>query len=168
MGDLTRLDEMHPGLPPQRCVDLAFNAAVGLQNWGHRPGDALPVSISDEDWKCTLSWRNAPRGSDEALDPKRVTEDGAEAIALAVVHEAKGWTVRARMRQGQFADWLLVDASGRRIALEVGGCAGQDRSRLREKLDQVAKCRYDDVRAACVVEFQPPRAYLAEVESRSP
>lgn len=162
MGDLTALRRMHPLLPPEKCEYFELKAAHGLQRRGHKPETPLPVAISDQDWGCALRWRERPVSSATALDPKRITELGAEAIALAIVKDAKGWTVRARMREGQFADWLLVDGQGRRIALEISGCASQNRYRLKRKLAQVAKVKYADLRVACVVEFGPPRAYLAE------
>ena len=167
MGDLTRLYSMHPAIPLEKCVYLELKAAAGLQQGGHSPGALLPIAAQTRDSSCVLQWREISLTELAGLDPKRITELGAEAVALALVAELKGWVVVARMREGQFADWLLKDASGRRIALEISGCAREDRGRLGEKLAQVAKCRFADERVACVVEFGPPRASLASVGEAS-
>jgi hypothetical protein len=71
------------------------------------------------------------------LDANRVTELGAEAVALALVHETQGWIARRRLQRGDSADWLLEDESGKLVALEVSGTVvGDAQARLAEKLLQ--------------------------------
>jgi len=61
------------------------------------------------------------------LDANVVTELGAEALALALVHETRGWVVRRRLQRGEFADWLLDAPDGKVVALEVSGTDTVDR-----------------------------------------
>jgi hypothetical protein len=104
-------------------------------------------------------------------DDKRVTEDGAEAVALAFVHACSGWTVARRIQQGGSGDWLLTSPSRKKmtLALEVSGTVTDDaRRRLTVKLAQVAgvtekRC----VRAAVVVGFVGPEVLAATVEGEA-
>lgn len=92
----------------------------------------------------------------------RVTEDGAEAVALVLVSAARGWTVEKRLQRWQSADWLLVTPEGDPVVLEVSGIDGAfDNGRLREKLRQVAGARFCEFRFASVVAFAGPEAVLA-------
>jgi hypothetical protein len=95
------------------------------------------------------------------LDFGRITEDAAEAVALAMVHENGGWTVLRRMQRGDFADWLLLDADGREVALEVSGVDKVDtgQRRLKTKIRQVRRSPADR-KAAAVVELKPPRCRM--------
>jgi len=163
LGNLRRLNKMHSLIPREECSHFRLAAALGLQRRGHEPGKVLPVALPKGDWECVLNWRKVSQGKAEALDPRRITEDGAEAVALAVISEAMGWKVVRRYPQGRHADWELSDAQNRVIALEISGCARNDPRRLKKKLTQVAKCKYAHLRVACVVEFGPPRARMAEV-----
>lgn len=52
-------------------------------------------------------------------DHNRITEDGAEAVALALAHRHRAWRIIRRMQRGGRADWLLEDAGGGTVALEV-------------------------------------------------
>jgi hypothetical protein len=63
-------------------------------------------------------------------DDLRVTEEGAVAIALALSARHCRWRVVRclQARLGEGADWLMVDASKRRVVLEV---AGTDEGNLR-------------------------------------
>lgn len=152
---------MHPRLLASTAVDLAHKAAVGLARHGHQPGATLTTLIEREMGRASLHWVSAPPRDAEQLDRNRVTEDGAEAIALALVHEAQGWVVRRRLQRGDFADWLLEDSEDRLVALEVSGIGdGVDPGRLRDKLEQVGRSTVASHKAACVVELAPPRAIV--------
>lgn len=143
---------------------MELKAAAGLHLAGRQIGDRLSVELDGAHWECALGWSDEPPENYASLERKRITETGAEAIALAVVFEAKGWQAKRRMDEGEFADWLLTDrANGRCVALEVSGCATTNRYRLRRKLSQVTKCEASDadVKAAFVVEFGACRAALA-------
>lgn len=92
------------------------------------------------------------------LDYHRITEDCAEAIALGVVNVILGWVVRRRLQRGEFGDWLLVDRTGKHVALEVSGTVdGDGATRLAEKVAQVSKSNAN-IKSAFVVELKPPRA----------
>ena len=104
-------------------------------------------------------------------DDNRITEDGAEAVALAVAHRYRAWRVIRRMQREEHADWLLEDAreGGRRlIALEVSGVnRGGLVARLSEKLAQVAKNTDVDQRWAGVIGFEEPIAALHFTKRKS-
>jgi len=161
--DVSRLLEMHPRLAPTTGADCAHKAAVGLSRHSHLPGVNLEIMFDGERQRAALNWSTGPDLDGDRLDFHRVTEDAAEAIALALVYVAKGWVVRRRAQREEHADWLLVDTDMRSIAMEVSGVdmidAGQ--RRLREKVEQVR--RHQNPRAikvACIVELHPPRSRL--------
>ena len=94
------------------------------------------------------------------LDRNRVTEDGAEAVALTYVNSKAGWVVKRRMNRGESADWLLTTGT-RSLALEVSGTTETNPlPRLREKRQQVGHCTLADDypvdRLAVVVAFSGP------------
>jgi hypothetical protein len=154
--DLDRLRIRHALLPYELARNLGLHAAVALAR-RHAPGVPIEVRMMLEQHSSTLSWSVHSKNSAEQLDNDRVTELGAEAIALALVHATRGWVVRRRLQRGEYADWLLADANGRSIALEVSGTDDGDiRGRLREKLEQVAKCEAAPWRVACVIRFVEP------------
>lgn len=161
--DLSRLHEMHPLLSHSTSREYAYRAAVGLARHGHLSGIPLRTVLDGNHAVETLQWRETADGNEEQLDFHRVTEDAAEAIALAVVHTARGWTVRRRLQRGEFADWLLMDTDRQLVAMEVAGVDTVDRfhRRLREKCEQVAKCHAADTRVACVAELGPPGLRLS-------
>lgn len=102
-----------------------------------------------------------PSKTGEQRDHHRVTEDGAEALALALVNIVRGWVVRRRLQRGEFADWLLQAPGDLLVALEVSGIDGTpDHRRLEEKLRQVKRAKVGDHQSACVVAFGPPAASL--------
>jgi hypothetical protein len=120
---------------------------------------------------CVLTWPTADLGTLEQYDSKRITEDGAEAIALAVAHKMRAWRVIRRMQQGKFADWLLEHRDNgvkKLVAFEVGGTDhGTMEQCLGVELAQVAKSIDVDQRWAGVVGFKRPEAALRSVEADS-
>lgn len=153
------LKEMHPLLPASTAIEYGHRAALGLERHGHRPGALLHVTFSEQARDAQLEWARPAPGSADLLDHHRVTEDAAEAIALALVHTAEGWVVRRRLQRGDFADWLLADAESELVALEVSGVDHDGaESRLRAKLEQVRHATIGRKRVACVVELASPRA----------
>ena len=161
--DLDELRARHPVLSAARAHDLSENAAFALQR-RHVAGVALSIVAHENMSSMPLVWRR--RETEPVhLDAVRVTEDGAEAIALALVHELEGWTIHRRLPRGEHADWLLKrDGTGVRMALEVSGTdEGPTEARLREKLRQVARASSAFKRVACVIRFTEPQALLAQV-----
>jgi len=155
---------MHPLLPASTAAEYGYRAAVGLERHDHDPGVDLAASIEGEVGGASLHWIRSPSGGVDQLDRNRITEDAAEAVALGLVHVARGWVVRRRLQRGESADWLMQDANARLVALEVSGIdEGSDSERLRAKLEQVRRATVANQRAACVVELSTPRAMVAKV-----
>lgn len=157
-----QLKSMHPLLPASSAAEYGYRAAIGLERHHHEPGIAMATLIGSEASSASLHWEVSLPGGADQLDRQRVTEDAAEAVALALVHVALGWVVRRRLQRGESADWLLQDSEARLVALEVSGIGeGQDSDRLRIKLNQVRRATVAKQRAACVVELPAPCATLA-------
>lgn len=160
--DLGRLKEMHPRMPLATAGAFEHRAAIALQRRQHEPGASLAVTIEAEMSSANLQWQLVPSADQHQLDRHRVTEDGAEGVALALVHVARGWVGLRRLQRGESADWLLHDRQDRRIALEVSGLDGSlDLQRLNEKLGQVRGSTSAEIKFACVVAFLSPAATLA-------
>lgn len=160
--DLDQLDQMHRRLPRLTAMEYAHRGALGLGRHRHQPGVRMPAALDDQAHDTTVHWSPFPRRDAAQLDRNRVTEDAAEAIALALVHVARGWVVRRRLQRGEFADWLMEDSNSTRVALEISGTDDTDgASRLREKREQVRKSSAAWVRAVCVVALAAPQATLA-------
>lgn len=168
---LTSLCDMHPCLPPDMAGVMILRAALGLQRNKHSPGASLQMDIERALGRCVLRWPAANLGTASQHDHNRITEDGAEAIALAVAHKTKAWRVVRRMQREEYADWLLEHQNnGARelVAFEVSGVdQGSITPRLHEKLAQVAKSVDVDQRCAGVVGFEQPEAALRSVEVRT-
>lgn len=153
---------MHPLLPTATAVEYGHRGAVGLGRHGHAPGVALATRLDRQKRNARLHWASPPPADAQQLDRQRVTEDAAEAIALTLVHVARGWVVRRRLQRGEAADWLLHDPQAQLVALEVSGIGeGADPQRLRKKLEQVRGATIAQQKAACVIELPIPQATLA-------
>jgi hypothetical protein len=143
---------------------MVGRAALALGKKGHSPGVAMPVDVERVVTNCVLSWPEADLRQASQHDENRITEDGAEAVALAVAHRHRSWCVVRRMQPGEHADWLLEGGGkdGRRIiALEVSGVArGTISARLSQKLTQVATAVDVDERWASVKGFEEPATAL--------
>ena len=173
---MTRLQEMHPELSPSMAWYYWHQGAIGLTRHHDYSGVDLRIIPDDLEQSGNVHWLDPAEDpesrqrrvdvihldSRRALDYDRVTEDAAYAIALAVVRVVKGWVIDRRLQREEFADWLLKDSDGNRIALEVSGVDSEVRkgTRLRRKLGQVRRCKAADTRAACVVELRPPRSKM--------
>jgi hypothetical protein len=159
--DLDRLGQMHPVLDRAEETEVyRRRGACALERSGHGPGVDARVVRDGGATRASLRWSSV--GDRDAtlrvLDANRLTEDGAEAVALAFVHVAAGWTVRRRVQREGAADWLLVDRSRVKIALEISGTVTDDaEGRLRGKREQVSRCPEPGCRlAAVVIGFQEP------------
>jgi len=159
---LTRRQEMHPILRLTTALEYEYRAAIGLARHGHTSGVRLGVSLDGQRRQGRLHWREAPPGADLQLDFHRVTEDAAEAVAMALVHVGRGWTILRKLQRRERGDWLLVDSDQNRIAMEVSGVDGIDTGQrlLKQKMQQVRQSRTRGSKVACVVELAPPRARL--------
>ena len=162
--DLDELQRMHPRLPKSTVAEYAHRAALGLGRHQHQPGVGMPSALDNRLHETTVHWSPSESSDAEQLDRHRVTEDAAEAIALALVHVARGWVVRRRLQRGEFADWLLEDSHSTLVALEISGTDEADGTRrLLEKMEQVRKSNVANSRAACVVVLAVPRTTLKTV-----
>jgi hypothetical protein len=159
---LHELFAMHPklrGHPP----DLPKLGALALQRAGH--ASPVPAEIDHEGAEGVAEVEWLPQDSSllQVLDGNRITEDGAEAVALAYASSWAGWVVKRRLQRWESADWLLSRAA-RWLALEVSGTAtGDPFARLKEKQQQVARCSLPAERLAIVVAFARPSIAAGKV-----
>lgn len=162
--DLERLKEIHPVLPAATAAERAHLGALALQR-RHAPGVVAEVRLAAASHEATLHWTLRPEADAGQVDPRRMTEDGAEAVALSLIHAERGWVVVRRLAQGEHADWLVRETKTRRlVALEVSGTDdGDGTARMRQKLAQVSQSTAARARAACVVGFLEPHAALEMV-----
>jgi hypothetical protein len=165
--DLKKLREMHPELPGDVAVAILVRAALALQRNGHATGAGVSLQVERAVSEGSLSWTHADMTTIKLHDHNRITEDGAEAVTLAVMHRHLEWRVVRRMQREEYADWLLertADGDRETAALEVSGVdRGSIASRLTQKLEQVAKSMDVDQRWAGVVGFAQP---IAAIESK--
>lgn len=170
--DLADLREMHPRLPEDLALVMIGRAALSLQTNGHESPVNIRLDVERAVTRGMLSWAVSDPSFLDQHDSKRLTEDGAEAIALALGHRARGWRIVRRLQQGEHADWLLEESSAGaslRIALEVSGVArGSITSRLTEKLEEVSHSEDVDQKWAGVVGFQQPVAALRSTKAVRP
>ena len=169
--DLAQLREMHTRLPADLALVMVGRAALALERNDHASGVEISLDLERVLSSSLLSWPGADLSKIDQHDHNRITEDGAEAVALALVHRHRAWRVIRRMQREEHADWLLEDArEGRRriVALEVSGVdRGSIVARLSEKLTQVSKSVDVDQRWAGVVGFEEPVAALHFTKRRS-
>lgn len=169
--DLDQLGVMHPKLQMSGEVELyRRRGALALARFRHAPGVTVGVANGPAQTRATIRW-TAPleiKDALEVVDTNRLTEDGAEAVALAFVHTRSGWTVKRRVQREGFADWLLTGPQHPKmaLALEVSGSGVDDaEQRLRSKLAQVSRFGGEPgLRAAVVVSFLEPRILAATTE----
>ena len=147
---------MHPKLLGHP-TDYSRFGALALQRAGHDSPVEAGIDHDGEETVAEIAWLPQNLTSLVVLDGNRITEDGAEAVALVYVNCNAGWVVKRRLRRGESADWLLRN-DGRWLALEVSGTAGGDAfARLEDKKRQVARCSLaTEERLAVVVAFDRP------------
>jgi hypothetical protein len=159
---------MHPRLPFDVALVMVGRAALALERNAHKQGVSLSLDLERALSSVSLLWPAADLSHIDQHDHNRITEDGAEAVALALAHRYRSWRVIRRIQRGEHADWLLTDlreAAELEIALEISGVdRGSIKARLSEKLSQVSKNTDVDQRWACVVGFEQPTAALRFIE----
>jgi hypothetical protein len=162
--DLDDLAGLCPGLPTESAGPLALRARVALER-RHSSGVVLHATVHGAPERGELRWSKLPPSVAPTQDDLRVTEEGAVAIALALSARHCRWHVVRCLesRLGEGADWLMADASKRRIVLEIGGT---DEGSLGALLSAKARQARSSVfsrhgrPAACVVRLAEPRALL--------
>jgi hypothetical protein len=163
MMDIEALHTFHPGMPRFQADALKGAAALALQRRGHAPRVKLLLAVGASVFEEALAWE--PRSGVHMLDERRVTEDGAECVALTILGHHRGhWRLVRRLqpRRKERADWLLEDtASGQEIVLEISGTdEGPFEPRVREKRSQAALAARGRRPAVSVVRFLEPQAML--------
>ena len=138
-------------------TDRSRFGALAFQRAGHVSPTQIEINHNKLQAKAEIEWMTQQMNVLEVVARDRVTEYGAEAVALAYVHAKAGWVVKRICRRGESADWLMQ--SGRAwLALEISGTASGDAlSRLAEKMKQVAQCSLPtNEQLAIVVAFDRP------------
>lgn len=137
-------------------VDYSKCGGLALQRSGHSSPVQTAIDHNGLQDAAVIEWLSQSLSGLEVLDNKRITEDGAEAIALSYIFSKNGWVVKRRLQQGESADWLLVNGT-RALALEVSGTISGDAvTRLNEKRKQVANCTLPVDLLAIVIAFEIP------------
>jgi hypothetical protein len=170
--NLAELREMHPQLPEDLALILLDRAGLGLQRNGHASPVGISLEIERAAIRGLLAWAASELGTMDQHDYDRVTEDGAEAVALALAHRNRGWRVVRRLQREEHADWLLEEtgeAATQLVALEVSGVdRGSLAARIAKKLAQVSRSVDVDQRWAAVVGFEEPSATLRSTKAARP
>jgi len=152
---LADLWSMHPRLRGHP-TDYARFGALALQRAGHESPVRAIVYHGDKEITADLEWHSQDSTLLQVLDNNRITEDGAEAVALAYASSSAGWVMKRRLQRSESADWLLHNEE-RWLALEVSGVeTGDPWARLEDKKRQVARCSLAAERLAVVVAFDRP------------
>lgn len=164
MIHLDALHASHPSLPAWQVEAYVGCAAIALQR-RHAPGVVLLLTLDAAEIGEELTWEQRPRKEALMVDDKRVTEDGAECIALALVAaHRKHWRLVRRLQSGkaEHADWLFQNVeSGQEIVLEISGTdTGPFERRVRQKRGQAALAAAMGAPAISVVRFSEPKALL--------
>lgn len=137
-------------------TDLAKCGGLALQRSGHASPVVARVDHDGVAATAEIEWLSQGMSVLEVLDSNRVTEDGAEAVAIAYANSKAGWVVKRRLQRGEFADWLLRSEAGW-LALEVSGTiSGEPLARLEQEKRQIARCALPAGRLAVVVAFDRP------------
>lgn len=131
-------------------------AGLALQRAGHVSPVSTRIDHDGAESTAKLEWFLQDMEGLKMHDNNRVTEDGAEAVAISYVRSKEGWIAKRRWQRWEYADWLLQNSAGW-LAMEVSGTAeGDPVARLKEKKQQVARCKLSADRLAVVVAFDRP------------
>ena len=153
-----RLHDLYLNHPKLRGhpTDYTKLGALALQRAGHISPVQTTVEHDGQKAATQIEWSRQDMTVLGNIDSRRLTEDGAEAVALAYVHLKAAWVVKRRLNQGERADWLLNNATGW-LAMEVSGTITDNpQGRLAEKKRQVSHCSLPAERLAVVVAFDSP------------
>src|SRR5215213_658339 len=127
-------------------TDYSMYGGLALQRSGHTSPVQTEIDHDGRKDTADLTWMSQDSSLLSVLDTNRVTEDGAEAVAITYANATAGWLVKRRLQRGESADWLLKNDAGW-LALEVSGTIDGDAAeRLREKQQQIARCSLPAVR----------------------
>lgn len=164
---LASITKGHPGLTSEKASALVQAAAVCLHENGHRSGLALQV-IASPPSKHALEFDPPTAQARRAnADLQEATEDGAMAVAIAVITRITKHRVVLRSRKGTGFDWWLGPSPGVFEArLEISGILngpGEVSGRVKEKLKQMTPTDAGGLPGyAAVIEFGTPQAVIVE------
>jgi hypothetical protein len=153
-----RLHDLYLNHPKLRGhpADYAKYGALALQRARHSCPVTTSIEHEGQNAVAQTEWPIQDMSVLGTADAHRVTEDGAEAVALAYVHFKSAWVVKRRLQRGESADWLLSNPTGW-LAMEVSGTIADDpHSRLITKRKQISQCSLPAERLAVVVAFNAP------------
>lgn len=144
-------------------VDHARYGGLALQRAGHNSPVTADITDNGAKTQTEIEWVFQALILLDVLDANRITEEGAEAVALAYINAKGGWVVKRRLQRGESADWLMTKPKAW-LAMEVSGMvSGDSKSRLRDKTKQVDRCSLPVERIAVVVVFDTPLILAASV-----
>ena len=156
-----------PDLTPEMAAVHVAAATVCLHDQGHTNGTRLPVSGSVDN-EYNLLWDTPNAAMRKTHVGREATEEGAVAIAVAIIAEATDYIVVERSVQGTGFDYWLGHQSGvLEASLEVSGIrAGTNAQVANRLMDKQKQMRKGDERRlpgyAVVVEFSAPQACIGE------
>ena len=164
---LASIAKAHPGLTPEKAAALVQAATVCLNKNGHRSGVALKVVASPP---CThaLEFDSPTAQAKRAnADLQEATEDGAMAVAIAVVTRVTKHRAVLRSWKKTGVDWWLGPKAGVFEArLEVSGILNDPSEvsrRVKQKLKQMTPTDAGGLPGyAAVIEFGTPQAVVVE------
>ena len=84
MVNLTELRNMHSRLPADLALVMVGRAALALERNAHASGVRLSLDVSPVLTSAVLFWPVADLSKIDQHDHNRITEDGAEAVVLAL------------------------------------------------------------------------------------
>ena len=108
---------MHPSLLGHP-IDFSKCGGLALQRAGHTSPVRAGINHDGLEATAEIEWLSQGLSLLDVLDSNRITEEGAEAVALTYVNATAGWVVKRRLQRGESADWLLHNEAGW-LALEV-------------------------------------------------
>lgn len=100
----------HP-LLKGHLVDLYKSGALAFERASHISPVRAEVDHDGLAATVEIEWVSNNVMDLDVSDAHRLTEDGAEAVALAYIYAKSGWVVKRRLQRGESADWLLKNGA---------------------------------------------------------
>jgi len=168
---LNKLHRGSPGVTPEIGGYFAQAAAVCFESQNHASGIRMTVD-GDFDSIFIISWDNTTDQMRRSLaDMQNATEFGAYGIAALIIENLTSLTIVEKSRKGTGFDFWLGEKDDDELfqgkkRLEVSGILNGDessiRSRVKTKLEQIARSDGKLPAYVVVVEFSQPRSRIVE------
>lgn len=153
-----------PGLTRAKAAAFVEAASVCLWERSHRDKTVLHVQGQFE-VQYDMGWEHPTEQTRRTYaDPQEATEEGATAVAIAVVVDSTEYVVVERaMKSGGFDYWLGYEPAVLAARLEISGIrdgtASSIKARMKQKLEQMSPSDDSGFPGyAVVVEFGRPEA----------